>query len=344
MLTKPQKLTVMSWAGVWGRSLIQAVSQPFIEATGIAVEHSYNIGLKAPVELVDALEAGRRAPLDIIWSNSGPAITAAKNGWCETLHDNDANDENGVPRLNMLHPRARPDGFVGWPFVFPYVVHYVLAYRESVFPAGRPESWLVMMESRFKNRIALYPGGNGFYPIAQVMGGGSVADIPADMDPCWRFVRRLRPQVARLDYSIGLDARISSGELDIIFRALPNAIGFREQGLDVAWAVPREGITDTLDALWIPKGAPEGVAYWAKRYIDFALSREVQEKWCGMLGVMPLHREASLPRVYASDRCLPKDPDDYTMVLHVPENVKAEHQSLWEGKFNRIFAGDSTAR
>lgn len=331
MTPRPQKLTVMSWAGAWGKSLVEAVSQPFIDATGIGVEHCYNIGLKLPGALLATLEAGQRPPFDIVWSNSVPAMRAAKKGWCKLL------DEEFVCGLRALNRRARPEGFEGWPLVFPYIVHYVLAYREAAFPAGRPDSWQVMMEPRLKGRIALYPGGNGFYPIAQIMGGGSLADIPGNMARCWRFIRRLRPQIGRLDYSIGLDVRIRAGELDICFRALPNAIGFREQGLDVSWAVPREGITDTADALWVPRGVPEDVAYWAGQYINFAISRDVQERWCGMLGVMPLHPSASLPRVYESDQNLPRSPDDYTKVLHVPENVNLRYQSSWEEKFDRIF-------
>lgn len=308
------------------------MSEPFSRLTGIAVDHESNIGLKLPARLLTALEAGQEPNFNVIWSNSVPALRSAQMGWCESL------DEETVPNLAALHPRARPAGFDGWPLVLPYVVHYVLVYRRAAFPEGKPNSWKVLLEPRFKGKIALYPGGNGFYPIAQVMGGGKLKDIPRNMSPCWSFLRRLRPQVGELDYSIGMGERIRKGELDICFRALTNAIAFQKEGLDVSWAAPEEGITDTTDAFWVPSNLPENVAFWSKQYINFALSQDTQEKWCEHLGVMPLHERAALPGVFRESPALPRSPDDLTGVLHLADALKVLHELEWEARFNELFA------
>jgi putative spermidine/putrescine transport system substrate-binding protein len=328
---KPNELVVMSWAGQWGKGLLEAVSIPFTQITGILVRQEINIGLKLPTTLLESLENGSRPPFDLIWSNSVPAMRMALRGWSISL------DEHTVPNLTALGQRAQPTGLPGWPLVFPYIVHYVMVYRNAAFPNRRPESWEVMLEPRFRGKIAMYPGGNGFYPIAQVLGGGFTADIPRDMTSCWNYFRKLRPQVGRLDYSIRMGELIRSGDLDICFRTLPNAIAFRQEGLDVSWAFPDEGIADTVDALWIPRNVPEDTVYWSKRYIDFALSCEVQQNWCGMMGVMPLHSRAVLPDVFQDEPCLPKSPNDLSRILYVPEVIKMQHESSWETKFNEIF-------
>lgn len=332
MLNKPDELVVMSWAGGWGKALLEAVSRPFTDLTGIPVRPEINIGLKLPAALLESLENDRRPPFDVVWSNSAPAMRMAQAGWLDSL------DEEAAPNLAALSSRAKPEGLSGWPFVSTYITHYVMAYRTSAFPHGKPDTWEVMLEARFKGKIALYPGGNGFYPIAQTLGGGSVENIPQEMAPCWNYFRKLRPQVSKLDYSIGMGEMIRAGELDICFRALPNAVAFKNEGLDVSWAAPREGITDTADALWVPRGTPENVAYWSKQYINFALSRDVQERWCDMLGVMPLHRGAAIPTIFQSDLAFPKAPDDFSNVLYVPEIIKMRHEMDWEAKFNEIFS------
>ncbi len=287
----------MSWGGGWGAALARAVSAPFTRETGIPVRHELHVGLKVPAMLVKALETGERPPFDVVWSNSIAALRAAKQGGYNPL------DEENIPNLKALHPRAKAtESEASWRVVLPYVVHYVMAYRNEAFPKGSPESWEVMLESRFKNKIALYPGGNGFFPIAQVLGGGSVQDIPRAMGPCWKFLGRLKPQVAKLDYSIGMGKKIRTGELEICFRALTNALAFQSDGLDVSWAAPREGISDTTDALWIPANVPENTAYWSQRYINLAISREAQENWCSLMGVMPLHRQAALPAIFQEGR------------------------------------------
>jgi putative spermidine/putrescine transport system substrate-binding protein len=330
---KPEELVVMSWAGGWGRALWEAVSQPFTQWTGIPVRQERQVGLKLPPSLLYPLQKRQRPPFDIVWSNAVPAMRVALDGGCDPL------DEATVPNLALLHGRAIPlaDGRCP-PLVSPYIVYYVLTYRTSAFPEGRPDSWEVMLEPRFKGKVALYPGGNGFFPLAQVMGGGSVGDIPRKMEPCWDFFQKFKPQVGQLDYSVGMGERIRQGKLDLCFRALTNALAFREEGLEVHWAAPREGIPDTADALWVPANLPEHVAYWAKRYIDFALSREVQERWCALLGAMPLNRHAAVPEIFLEDPTLPKSPDDFRRVLHISDAIKARHEEEWENHFNRLFS------
>ncbi len=334
---EPDELVVLSWAGRWGSSLREAVSDPFTVETGIRVRHRTHIGLQLPDDLIDALRRGVRPPVDVVWCNGVPAIAAARTGWCDDLQA----DDRIATRLAGLHERARPRGVTGWPLVLAYVVQYVLVYRREAFPAGPPDSWDVLMEPHRRGKIALYPGGNGFYPVAQVLGGGSVRDIPHRMEACWEYLRRLRPQVDTLDYSIGMSRLLAEGRLDLCFRALPNALGFRDEGQDVGWSVPREGITDTMDALWVPRNLPASRSTAARRYIDHAMSREVQERWCDRMGVLPVHPDAGLPAPLLADPALPQSLDDLSGVLHVHEDIKADHQQSWERMFEAIFsAGD----
>jgi putative spermidine/putrescine transport system substrate-binding protein len=328
---RPNELVVLSWAGGWGKALLESVSRPFEAWSGISVRHAINIGLRLPSNLTESLEHRLRPPVDVVWCNSVPALRMAQKGYCSPL------SEETVPNLTELASRAKPQGVSGWPIVSPYIVHYVMAYRNAAFP-NKPDSWEVLLEPRFRGKVALYPGGNGFYPIAQVLGGGSIEEIPVEMTPCWNYCRKLKPQVGRLDYSIGMGELIRRQELDICFRALPNAIAFKNEGVDVSWAAPREGVTDTTDALWIPRNVPENVAYWSQQYINFALSREIQEIWCGMLGVVPLHPGAALPAALRAEPALAKSPDDLSGVLYVPEIIKMRHELDWETRFDQIFS------
>ena len=50
-------------------------------------------------------------------------------------------------------------------------------------------------------------------------------------------------------------------------------------GIEVDWTVPKEGAKIDTDGLWIPKGLPENELYWAKQYINFAISPEGQQAW-----------------------------------------------------------------
>jgi putative spermidine/putrescine transport system substrate-binding protein len=331
---KPDRLVVLSWAGGWGQALRQAVSEPFERETGIHVEHLQQVGLRLPAALQQALERGARPPVDVVWSNSVPALRAQRAGHCQPF------DLRLGAVLRELRARARPDGTApeGLAVVHPFVVYYVLAYHEQAFPAGAPRSWNVLLEARHRGKIALYPGGNGFYPIAQVMGGGQLEGIPDAMEPCWAYFRKLRGQIGQLDYSVGMEERLRSRELDLCFRALPNALAFRSAGVPVGWCVPTEGTTDTLDAFWVPRGLPESASEGAQSYIAFALRPDVQERWCAQLGVMPVHPRAAIPELFREREDLPRHADDRRGILAIPEALKVEREALWEQSFEAILA------
>ncbi len=324
------ELAVLSWKGGWGSALEREVSVPFEKRTGIRVRHVPHVGLALPRALLDAWSAGSRPPIDVAWTNVAAALAAARAGRCEAL------DPGSVPNLARLAPRAQPEGVEGWPFAIAYVVYYVLTYRRAARPEGPPESWNVLLDARHRGKVALYPGGHGFFPVAQVLGGGRLADLPHQMAPCWTYFAKLKPQIGALDYSIAMGEVIRRGDLDLAFRALTNALAFRAEGLDVDWVAPREGVPDTVDTLWIPRGVPAQVAPAARAYIDFALSREVQERWCDALGAMPVHRGARVPPLLAEHPRLPHGPDDHSGVLHIPESLKLEHEATWTRCFEAL--------
>lgn len=320
-------LRVLSWKGVWGEALRDGVSRPFQDATNVMVEAVSHVGLRLPDPLHRALEAHGEPPVDVVWCNTSPALRAAGHGWCEPLE--------GAPVLGELADRARLCQSDGWPIAQMYVVHYVLGYRRPLYEVP-PDSWCVLERADHAGRVVFYPGGNGFYPVAQVLSGGSLSDIPRKMEPCWTTVRRMRQQFGERNYSIGLNEPIRRGDIDLCYRTLPNVLAFQQAGLDVDWTAPREGIADTTDAMWIPRGLAPDVLACARAYIWFALSASIQERWCKLLGTLPLNRHAKERNVAFQRARMPSDPDDLASVLYVPEDVKAMYEPAWEATFEAL--------
>ncbi len=331
-----RELVVVSWGGPWDRALRRAVSDPFEAETGIVVRHRKHVGLDLPDQLVAAVRQGTRPPCDVVWANAVASMRAANDGLCEPLTPDE------VPNLMRLHPRAKPDGFDDWPLVMVYAVVYVLVLHRASF-ASPPDSWNVLLDRRHRGRLALYPDGNGIHAVAQVLGGGSIDEIPHDMAACWKFLRSIRPQVSGMDYSGKLTEHLRTGELDLCFRALPNAIGFQQAGLDVDWVAPIEGVPDTMDCLWVPRGVPADEAIWARRYIDFALSRPVQEHWCRLLGAVPARPDALPPAILGAASRTPNTLDDQRYLLYVPDSIKLVHAAEWQREFRAIFSPDAFA-
>lgn len=322
-------LRVLSWGGRWQRALVDAVIRPFEERANEAVEITTHVGLDIPAALHDSLTHGGRPPVSVVWSGVSAARRAAERGHTVRL-------QGRASALGGLRSRAAPEGLEGWPFVQPYVVHYVLVYRVDAF-ATAPRSWTELTNAAHRRKVALYPNGNGFFPVAQLLGDGKLDEIPRDMAPCWLGLQRVKSQVRGCEYSPALVEPLRRGDVTLAFRTLPNALGFDDEGIAVDWTAPIEGVPDTVDALWIPQGLDEPTVVRAAAFIDFALSAPVQEAWCARMGTLPVHPMARRPAVMDRAR-LPLHADDLDGTLYVSEIVKYRHQAAWEAAFARVFS------
>jgi putative spermidine/putrescine transport system substrate-binding protein len=331
-VAKPHELLILSWGGQWDLALRSTVSDPYEALTGIRVRHVPYVGLGLPSWLTDAVANGHPPRCHVVWCHSVSAASVAAAGQAEVL------DEESVPHLAGLCARSVPRGHGATRIVFPYVLYYVLVYRKGSCGSGGPESWEVLLDPRYRRKLACYPGGNGLFGLAQVLGGGTLADIPDDMTACWSFLRELRSQDPVFEYSVGgMAHHFSEGTLTLAIRALANALGFQADGAPVDWVAPREGLPDATDALWVPFGHEANVAHWAKRYIDFALTDRVQERWCEMLGTMPMHPGAAIPSSLQRLCNAPKGPESTVNVLHIDDGIRLEHEPFWTARFDSLF-------
>ncbi len=334
--SKPNELVVMTWdlSTLWGQGLKEAVSDPFSRIHDIPVRHVVNFGMDYPDALLDALREGKRPPVDVIYGNTIPAMQAARQGWCDPLNEEDH------PVLKDLHPRAKPEapGIEDWPLLIAYDVRYVLLYREAAFPEGPPDSWNVLLDDKHKGRVSLYPGGKGFFPIGQVMGGGRIEDMSKDMTPCWSFLKKVKPNLGPMDFNVGIRDRIQSGSIDLFFTVITNVLQYHHAGWGVSWACPKEGIGVGDDSLHVPAGLPENAAFWAKEYVAFAMGRDVQQTWGHKLGLCPMRTDVEPLAELEGDAAYPAAPDDYDGALFVPNSVLVDYETgSWKNEFNRIL-------
>jgi putative spermidine/putrescine transport system substrate-binding protein len=129
----------------------------------------------------------------------------------------------------------------------------------------------------------------------------------------------------------------TEGRISLCMRALTTALAFRAAGLDVSWVVPEEGTSDTLDALWVPRGLPRAHAFWARRLVEFCLRADVQERFCALLGTMPVHRAARPPASLIDHPRLPNEADDVEPLLYIPDTLKLQHAVEWEQRFEHAL-------
>lgn len=328
---KPAEIIIRAWGGVWVDSLKKGVSDSFTAATGIAVKHDLTEDNEIQPKVWAAVAQGRVPPIHINWDTTTNATKSALRGVTEDLSD--------LPNLKIVNEMAKPVGLEGFPIVNTYAYVYVLAYREEAFPNGAPDSWQVMLDPKFKGRVALYNDGIGFHPSAQIAGGGTLADIPGNMQPAWDFITKLKAQSPLLGEDPDFTNWFQKGEIDVACTIISNAREAKKNGIKVAWTVPKEGAKVDTDCLWIPKGLPEGDLYWSKRYIDHALSKEVQQVWLDGLGLPGVTPGVTPPADLVGDPAFPTKPEDFARLLKVPSKIQVENEKEWFAKFKAIMQG-----
>jgi putative spermidine/putrescine transport system substrate-binding protein len=326
---KPSEIIVRAWGGVWVDSLDQGVSQRFTDETGIAVRHDLTEDNELQPRLWAAVDQGRTPPIHVNWDTSTNATKSALRGVTEDLGD--------LANLADMLPAAKPAGFDGVPMINMYSYVYVLAFRDEAFPDGPPDSWQIMLDPRFKGRVALYNDGIGFHPSAQIAGGGSFEDIPDNMEPAWDFIRQLKEQQPLLGEDPDFTAWFQNREIDVACTILSNARAAKQNGIPVSWTVPKEGAKVDTDAMWIPRGLPENELYWAREYVDLAMSQEAQQVWMDGLGLPGLRPGLTPPADLDGDPGFPQTPDDFARLISVPTRVLVEHESDWFQAFKEIM-------
>ena len=212
-------------------------------------------------------------PIHVNWDTSTNATKSALRGVTEDLGD--------LANLEGHAAGRRPAGFDGVPLINMYSYVYVHGLpRRGVSRTASPTAGSVLLDPKFKGRIALYDDGIGFHPVAVIMGGGTHGRHPRQhaaglglprpssrrRSRCWARTRTSPPG--------SRTARSTSPA-----RSLSNARAAKQNGIAVSWTVPKEGAKVDTDGMWIPKGLPENELHWAKEYVNFAMSQSGQQVW-----------------------------------------------------------------
>ncbi|WMS43712.1 PotD/PotF family extracellular solute-binding protein [Acuticoccus sp. MNP-M23] len=328
---KPSELIVRAWGGAWGDALKSGVTDPFTAKTGVPVRLDFTEDNEIKPKIWAAVDQGRIPPIHVNWDTSTNATISALRGVTVDLSD--------LSNLKGLLPLAKPVGLEGYPLVNTYAYVYVCAYRPEAFPDGPPDSWTVMLDPKFKGRVALYDDGIGFNPIAVLAGGGTFDDIPGNMEPAWEFYRKLKANAPLLGEDPDFTSWFQNGEIDLACTISVNARAAKQSGINVEWTVPKEGCKVDTDGLWIPKGLPANEEHWAKELVNYALTEEAQKAWCGALGLPPVYPGIAPPADLVGDPSYPTKPEDFADLVSVPTPILVENQPIWFSKFSEIFQG-----
>jgi putative spermidine/putrescine transport system substrate-binding protein len=271
-------LVVSVWGGNWKNTVEAVIGKAFTARTGIPVE--YEVG--GTIDRLAKARVAKGKPLvDLNFTTTHVARLYISDGLYDKL------DMAKLPNAREIAREAfRSDFHVGsWAYV------YTVVYRPDLVK-DEITTWADLWKPSLKGKIALPDfDPSHIITIAALMDGGNEVD--------WRKgearLKRLKDSVAAF-YSTDAQSQdlMKTGQAPVQVMLSVNAYHLQEQGIQVKLVQPTDfpGIVG-IDTMAVMAGTTKKDA--AHRFIDVALSKEVQTELVKALRAGPVNLGATVP-------------------------------------------------
>ncbi|HEV8353977.1 MAG TPA: extracellular solute-binding protein [bacterium] len=272
-------LIVTSYAGPWEQFMRTQIVPGFESETGAKVELS--VGLSR--DWVAKIRAAglRNPPFDVIIANTTWVSAVRKEGFFAKL------TPDKVPNLKDVWPEFRLKDDVG---VITLVGPLGIAYRTDLVRTA-PKSWKDLWNAEYKGRISIYSVANSANPMFTMLVSRIYKGNDRDIDFAINKIKELQP-FRQTDFSGDMEILLTRGEVHLGILDSPAASRLKSQGIPLEWVFPREGVfMFEQDTNVLEFAQNKELAF---RFVNYFLSRAVQEKWSAQFWWTPGNRTVKI--------------------------------------------------
>jgi len=311
-------LVVSVWGGNWKDTVEKIVAKPFTAKTGIPVE--FEVG--GTLDRLAKARVSKAAPLvDITFTTTHVGRLYLSDGLFEKL------DMARIPNARDLAKEAvRSDHHLGvWAYV------YTIAYRPDLVKLNITR-WEDLWDPQLKGKVAMPDfDPSHIITISALLEGGNEIDWQKGQER----LKRIKPNVAAF---YATDARsqdlMKTGEAPVEVMLSINAFHLIDQGLSVKVITPtdRPGIVG-IDTMAVMAGTKKSAA--AHDFINFALSREIQEQLVAAFKAGPTNLKAAVPAALRGQPGVFTSPAEWKERGYIMDDeARAKTLAAWKEWFN----------
>jgi putative spermidine/putrescine transport system substrate-binding protein len=274
--------TMTSLGGGYEQTLRRTVIEPFSKQFGAEIA----LKLGSPAEwLTNAMVNKRRPELDLLLLTYPDSIRAVLQDVCQTL------DPAEIPNLkDVIAPWYDQYNRAGVGFGY---ISYGIAYREDLVKTPLT-TWADLWKPEYKGMLSVphisAVGGWEMLVVAARQRGGDEGNL----EPGFAALKDLKPNVRNFFRSpVEAIQTLESGEAPIMVVAADSRIYLmQDAGRPVRYVLPKEGALAGMGSLHIAKNTQK--ADLCKKFINFALSKDVQESFSNTISGGPVNKMAVL--------------------------------------------------
>jgi putative spermidine/putrescine transport system substrate-binding protein len=313
------RVVVASFGGAWERDLRADLIEPFEKAQNVKVD--YVVGLST--ETLARVKAQKDSPqLDVIMLDDILTTDAANQGLVERMTVTD------VPNLNDLRKEARIAGDTGAGFTSSATV--LMYNRDKVVPP--PTSWKALWDPKYKGHVAIphinTTWGLHMLMLAAKLESGSEMNVQAGL----AGLKRLQQANEAVVYTstTQLNTMAQQGQVWLAPFSSVWVNQLDKGSTPVAIAVPQEGVYPIFTVWSVVKGARNRAA--AMQFVNYALRKDVQEKFAPRALLMPTTTTATLTPDMAKRV-------SFDRLQHLDADAVVKQRAAWVEEWNRALTG-----
>ena len=311
-------LVISIWGGNWKDTVERIVAKPFTAKTGVPVE--FEVG--GTLDRLAKARVSKAAPLvDITFTTSHVGRLYMSDGLFEKL------DMAKLPNAKDLAKEAmRSDSHVGvWAYV------YTIAYRPDVVKADITK-WADLWDPKFKGKVGMPDfDPSHIITISALLEGGDEVNWQKGQER----LKRLKPNIAAF---FSTDARsqdlMKTGEAPIQVMLSINAFHLVDQGMNVKIITPTDkpGVVG-IDTMAVMAGSKKSAA--AHEFLNFALSKDIQEQLVAAFKAGPTNLKAAVPANLRGQPGVFTSPAEWKDRGYiVNDEIRAKTLPAWKEWFN----------
>jgi putative spermidine/putrescine transport system substrate-binding protein len=320
--TKPSKIVMRAWGDPYSTALGKFPAAAFTAKYGIPVQFDLTDFPEMQTKVEQAEKAGQRPPVDVVYTVAPHCYAASLRKYAVPL------DPTLVTNFTDLSVAGKPDdGTMNWANLYSYTLPVVYRSDLVTFPASI--SWNNLFEPQYKAKFTFNLDPNLMvWPIAKLLGLDPAKD---DMTPVFDKIKTFKPQMAAI---VQNDTQL----IDLMNKGqAPLALAIVGDGPSITkgkWIVPNEGVSLSADGVYVPKGLPDDVTYYAQLLINECISPESNTSYCEAISAVPSNSKSTPTASFQGDPAFPFTDEEikkYAIVIN--NEVSVKNQDAWVSAF-----------
>lgn len=335
---KPGRLVIRVWSGEIQRTVAATAGAAFTRDTGIPIKWDTTDEEISYAKLGQEIRSGDAPSVDASFNAQQRAYTSSARGQTISISPRVA------PNLDTVNAAtAKPEGAddAGWPYVNVWSLSVPFLVRSDRVDPADVRSWDDLKQPALRRGLlvdTLYS--SLAFGVADVLGVDPAEQPPSGMDPVWKWVEGLRPNLAVLGANADAVTALTDGSVKVAINASFTGVEARNAGAPVELVAPEEGLYVVGDAYYIHSGIPAENAYYAQVFANYLLEADAQSAFARALGLIPVNPDADVPR-YMLDQpeVFPRTPEQLRRIGAVvaPIPLMARNDADWQKAYENAL-------